>query len=137
MGLTATVDVDISHADKPSTAAVEVLLAVKAWELDAQWGYSKSIAVLRRLGFDKEADIIQEYILDDEFQHEQILNELIRRLDPNVLAQQDIGRKTAWGDSGEWESSDETDEDKPEEETEDKDTTTTVVEDPDDKPISF
>lgn len=95
MWYTETFDIDVYSLGTAEGAAVAILNAVKAWELDAQWGYAKSIAALRKIWFNKEADIIQEFILDDEYQHEQILNEIIRRIDPNVQAQQDKGRQVA------------------------------------------
>jgi hypothetical protein len=79
MGYTETSDAHCVELTKEQSA-ITALKAIKAGELDAQTGYERTIQLLKDLGYEKIANVIQKNILEDEIQHEAILTEIIKGL---------------------------------------------------------
>jgi len=109
MGYTETEDVACSAREDLSTEQKGVLImkGVMAGELDAQSGYTKSIQELKDLGLDQYANIIHDFILVDEIEHQSILNTLIKKLSPEDAEHAAAGEETAESGKESDEASDE------------------------------
>jgi hypothetical protein len=100
MGYTETSDAHCVELSKEQSA-ITALKAIKAGELDSQTGYERTIQLLRDLGYEKIANIIQKNILEDEIQHEAILTEIIKGLSKIDATNIEKGVSAAGGTSTE------------------------------------
>jgi hypothetical protein len=109
MGYTETARVELTALNWDAKAeALAILEGMQAGELDAAGWYAPGIARLRELGYGKTADKVFNFILKDEYQHFNILEEEKKEVDPDYAQQAQIGIETAINnkdaDGDAWES---------------------------------